>query len=158
MAQCRRQFEFNGKISMPFRYLDDRAIADVAFEAWGASLQELFIAAADATVNVMISDLSTIQPQEQRHLELSDSDADMLLFKLLQEIIFYKDADKLLLRVSELEIRQQDGLYLVLANACGERIDVGRHELLVDVKAVTLHRFSLTPTANGWKTEVVLDV
>jgi SHS2 domain-containing protein len=143
---------------MPFRYLEDRAIADVAFEAWGASLQELFIAAADATVNVMISDLSTIQPREQRHLWLEDEDADMLLFRFLQEMIFYKDAERLLLRVRELEIPQQEGLYLVLADAYGERIDVNRHELLVDVKAVTLHRFSLTSGPGGWKAEVVLDV
>ena len=130
----------------------------MAFEAWGASLPELFIAAADATMNVMISDLSMIQAREQRRLELSDADADMLLFKFLQEMIFYKDAERLLLRVRELEIRQREGLYLVLAHAYGERIDVSRHELLVDVKAVTLHRFNLTPTASGWKTEVILDV
>jgi len=143
---------------MPFRYLEDRAIADVAFEAWGASLPELFIAAADATVNVMIRELSMIQPRERRQLRLEDEDADMLLFQFLQEMIFFKDAERLLLRVREIEIVRQEHRYVARANAYGERIDARRHELIVDVKAVTLHRFSLTPTASGWKVEVILDV
>lgn len=143
---------------MPHRYLDDIAIADVAFEAWGATMEELFISAADATVSVMISDLSMVRPREQRHFKLEDSSADMLLFNFLQELIFYKDAEKLLLRAKELKIWQQGDHYAVLANAYGERIDASRHELLVDVKAVTLHRFSLTSGPGGWKAELILDV
>ena len=53
---------------MPYRYLEDIATADVAFEAWGDTLEEMFVAAADATMNVMVSDLDTIAPVEKRPL------------------------------------------------------------------------------------------
>ena len=43
---------------MPYRYLPEIAIVDVAFEATGKTLGELFAAAGDATVNTMIDDLS----------------------------------------------------------------------------------------------------
>ena len=37
-------------------------------------------------------------------------------------------------------------------------IDAGRHELIVDVKAVTLHRFKVEQTPRGWETLVILDI
>ena len=45
---------------MPYRYLEDIATADVAFEARGKDLAELFMAAAEATMNVMVADLDSI--------------------------------------------------------------------------------------------------
>ena len=40
----------------------------------------------------------------------------------------------------------------------GEPIDPQRHRLRVDVKAVTLHRFSIEKTAQGWEATVILDI
>ena len=40
----------------------------------------------------------------------------------------------------------------------GEGIDRQRHPLLVDVKAVTLHRFRVALEDGAWRATVVLDV
>ena len=143
---------------MPYRYLPDIAIADVAFEAWADSPAALFMAAADATMNVMVADLETIEEQEVRSLCVEESELDLLLFQLLQELIFLKDAQRLLLRVRDLEIRQIDDGYALEAEARGEEIDPARHDLVVDVKAVTLHRFRVEQTAKGWEATVILDI
>jgi SHS2 domain-containing protein len=143
---------------MPYRYLPDIAIADVAFEAWAETLEELFLAAADATMNVMVSDLAAIVEHETRVLAAADEEADMLLFQLLQELIFYKDAERLLLRVRRVGIRQDASGYALQADAWGEEIDPSRHDLVVDVKAVTLHRFRLAQTERGWEATVILDI
>jgi SHS2 domain-containing protein len=143
---------------MPYRYLPDIAIADVAFEAWAETLEELFLAAADATMNVMVSDLAAIVEHETRVLAAADEEADMLLFQLLQELIFYKDAERLLLRVRRVGIRQDASGYALQADAWGEEIDPLRHDLVVDVKAVTLHRFRLAQTERGWEATVILDI
>ncbi len=84
---------------MPYRYREDIATADIAFEAWGKTLEEMFIAAADATMNVMVGDLDSIADRERRMIEVRSDEIDMLLFELLQELIFFKDADMLLLRM-----------------------------------------------------------
>jgi hypothetical protein len=42
---------------MPYRFLEDIATADIAFEARGETLEEVFTAAAEATMNVMIESL-----------------------------------------------------------------------------------------------------
>ncbi len=57
---------------MPYHYLEEIGTADIAFEATGRDLPELFMAAADATMNVMIDNLDAIEPRETRHIELSN--------------------------------------------------------------------------------------
>jgi SHS2 domain-containing protein len=143
---------------MPYRYLDEIATADAAFEAWGETIEAMFSAAADATLNVMVSELDTIAPIEHRTLEVAAEELDMLLFQLLQEIIFYKDAEQLLLRVGGIRIEEKDGRLLLTAEASGETLQPEKHDLIVDVKAVTLHRFKVEETARGWEAFVILDI
>ncbi len=143
---------------MPYRYLDDIAVADVAFEAWGATLEEMFTSCADATMNVMVEDLATIQGLETLEIDLQNGEADLLLFTFLNELIFYKDARRLLLRVSALTISRRNGPFSLQAVLSGEEIDPARHQLNVDVKAVTLHRFRVEETGTGWKATVILDI
>lgn len=81
----------------------------------------------------------------------------MLLFQFLQELLFFKDAEQLLLRVSEIRIENQNAFHKLTAEAYGERINPDKHELLVDVKAVTLHRFTVGQTPRGWEATVILD-
>ena len=93
---------------MPYEYLEEIGTADIAFEATGRDLPELFSDAADATTNVMIDNIEAIQPRETRQIELSNDKLDMLLFDLLQELIFLKDAERLLLRMREVQIDEKD--------------------------------------------------
>ncbi len=143
---------------MSFRYLEDITTADVAFEAWGKDLAELFSSAADATMNVMVANLETIENREELEIVVKQEALDMLLLNFLQEILFFKDARKLLLRVTSVFIEKGDPCFILRASAFGEKLDPEKHHLIVDVKAVTLYRFSLQQTENGWKATVVLDV
>lgn len=143
---------------MPYRFLGEIATADVAFEATGATVEELFISAAEAAMNVMVHDLEDIGKQTEIPLRLENHALDMLLFNLLQELIFYKDAKNLLLRVEEIKVTTGDEGFSLAASCWGEEIDVARHKLIVDVKAVTLHMFSVEETADGWKATVILDI
>jgi SHS2 domain-containing protein len=143
---------------MPYEFLEDIATADIAFRAWGKDLQEIFISSADATMNVMVENLDSIQPHEKREFKLENDALDMLLFNFLQELIYYKDSEKLLLRVKQVEIIGKDQHHILEAMAVGEKIDPNRHHTRVDVKAVTLHRFHLEKIDQGWKVLVILDI
>ena len=143
---------------MPYEYLEEIGTADIAFEATGRDLAELFSDAADATTNVMIDNIEAIQPRETRQIELSNDKLDMLLFDLLQELIFLKDAERLLLRIREVQIDKRDEIYFVKATAEGEPLDAERHQQRADVKAVTLHCFSVKQEKGGWKARVLLDI
>lgn len=143
---------------MPYEYLDDLAIADIAFVATGRDLPETFIAAAEATLNVMIENPEDIQPRERRDLSCENEALDLLLFDFLNEIIYYKDAGRLMLRVRDVSISGRDGAYRLQALAEGEALDPARHEQRADVKAVTLHKFSLEQVPEGWRATVILDI
>ncbi len=143
---------------MGYHFLEDIAIADIAFEAWGKDLEELFIAAGDATVNTMVDNLEAIEAIETRSFELEDDALDMLLFNFLQEFIYYKDSELLLLRAKQVKISEENGNFELNAITKGEKLDVSRHHQRVDVKAVTLHRFKLEKTDAGWQALVILDI
>ena len=143
---------------MPYHYLEEIGTADIAFEATGRDLPELFTAAADATINVMIDNLDAIESRETRQIELSSDKIDMLLFDFLQELIYFKDAKRLLLRARETHIDQKGETYFLKAKVAGERLDDTRHQQRADVKAVTLHGFSVEKQDSAWKAKVLLDI
>jgi len=150
----------SAKSKMPYVYLDDIATSDAAFKASGKTIEEAFLSAADATMNVMVADLETIANHNRLTLHVESDEIDMLLFELLQELIFYKDADQLLLRLSDVCIRKMadGGHYTLKAQAYGEQLNPEKHDLVVDVKAVTLHRFRVDQTPDGWEAMVILDI
>jgi len=143
---------------MQYRFLEEVATADIAFEASGQTLEEVFTASAEATLNVLIESLESVQPREERQISLVDTSLEMLLFNFLQEVIFYKDAEQLLLRIADCRINESNGEFRATASGRGERLDPARHEQRVDVKAVTLHQFRLEKADSGWRAQVILDI
>lgn len=143
---------------MPYEFLDDVAIADIAFVARGKTLEELFSAAADATMNAMVDDLSTIARTTKRTIDLKADAVDLLLVNFLQELIYYKDAERLLLLPETLEITRRDRHMGLQSVVSGELINPKTQVLKVDVKAVTFHRLRVEQTPQGWEAMVVLDV
>jgi SHS2 domain-containing protein len=143
---------------MNYRYLEDAAPADIAFEAWGRSLEEMFTAAADATMNAMIDNPSAVRMEEDVRVRMADPELELLLFRFLNEFLFYKDSRRLLLRVKDISIRADDAVYKLDALLSGERLDPERHQPVVDVKAITMHKFGIELADEGWKATVVLDI
>ncbi len=143
---------------MPYKYLEEIATADIAFEAWADSLRDLFIVSSDALVNVMVEDLDTIKKKESKLIHLQNIALDLLLFDVLQEIIYYKDAFRLILRLDSAEIAENKGQFLFKGTARGELIDPQRHRLAADVKAVTFHQLQLNNNKGMWNAHVVLDI
>ena len=143
---------------MPYQYLEDIGTADIAFEATSRDLPELFSASADATMNVMVDNLDAIESRETRQIELENDNIEMLLFDFLQEFIYFKDAKRLLLRAREIQIEQKDETYSLKSKVVGEQLDDTRHQQRADVKAVTLHGFSVEKRDGGWKAKVLLDI
>ncbi|MFE8070884.1 archease [Marinobacteraceae bacterium S3BR75-40.1] len=141
-----------------YQFLEDIAIADVAFRAWAPDLSGLFEQAAQATIETMLPELMQLRATEHRPVELNEAALDMLLFDFLQELIYYKDAERLLLLPQTVAVTGRSGDYQLKGILYGEPIDPRRHGLNADVKAVTLYRFEVKQTDSGWEATVVLDV
>ncbi len=145
---------------MRYKFIEDIAIADVAFEAEGKTLEELFEACALATTNVMVRNMDSIEPFVSKDIKVQADSEEGLLYKFLDEIIFLKDARQLIFGKFQIKItRVLNKQFELRARVIGEKIDKKKHDLIVDVKAVTYHEFKVEKTKQGdWKANVILDI
>lgn len=141
---------------MAWKFVEGITVADVAFEATGKTLEEVFADSAQALTATMVKDVKAIKPKVAKKLELKAGTAEQLLHDFLEELVFRKDADLLLF--GRTEVKLDEGGKSLKAVLFGEKLNPERHELLVDVKAVTWHGFSLEKVKDGWKATAVLDV
>jgi SHS2 domain-containing protein len=146
-------------MSGQFRFLEDVALADSAFEASGASPSELFEAAWQALIETMVNP-QTVGVRWSRVLELREESLEGLLFEWLSAIVYLKDAEGVLYHDAHVEVTEEAGqsAWRLRGTLRGEAIDPSRHELRADVKAVTKHLYGIRRENGRWVARVVLDI
>ncbi len=76
------------RMTYSFRFLDNIALADLAFEASGDSLQDVFRAATDAMIEAMANPV-TVGRTWQQALNREDPDPSSLLFEWLSDLVYW---------------------------------------------------------------------
>lgn len=140
-----------------FTFLPDIAIADIAFEAYGTTLNELFEAAAQAIFETM-ADTSTIKQKQNREISLAASTIDHLLYDFLSEIVFLKDTESLVFAHVKVNIKEDGKGYTLNATVTGDTINPRTQKLGNDVKAITMHMFEVKKEKGAYKARVVIDI
>ena len=140
-----------------FRFLEEIALADIAFEAEGESVEEIFRGATQALIESMANP-ATVLGGWERGIERSDVDPSALLFDWLSEMVYWKDAAGVVFREAPLTLTREGGVWLLHARLIGAPVDHQTQELHADVKGVTKHLYELKQTDGRWKVCVVLDV
>jgi len=141
---------------MAFKYLEDIATADIAVEVSANSKEQLFQDAANAVFDSM-TEVRKIQPLECKEIRLENRELDKLLFDWLAEIIFIKDRDEMLFNRAEVVITGNKP-FVLKGKVWGEKIDLEKHELRNDIKAVTFHRFKIEEVNGQWKANIIFDI
>lgn len=143
---------------MRFKFLPEIATADIAFEAYGKNLEELFANAGMALMAVMV-DIKDIKPSKNHELRIKNKGLEELLFDFLSELVFLKDKQQILFSKFEVKIKSlYSKPYALVANLWGEKINPKKHKLRADIKAVTWHLFKIEKTKSGYKARVVVDI
>lgn len=137
---------------LPFRTLEHTA--DVGFEAFGATREEVFANAARALTDLTV-DLDAITASEEAPLEIQGTDPESVLVNWLSELLYLQDAEGWLFRDFEIQSLQDDSLS---ATARGEKFQPSRHQVKVQVKAITYHQLALEQTPRGWRVQVYVDI
>ena len=143
---------------MPYRYIDSIAIADAAFEVWDASIKEIFKSASEALLGIMLNNREVLSAELVKTINIEAETYDMLLFRMLNEIIYLKDAESSFYIVSDTVLKRKGNLLTLEAVLSGEKIDTSKHNTIVDVKAVTMHELSVVKKDDIWRAFVVVDV
>ena len=140
-----------------YKILEDIAIADIAIEAYGKNLNELFentaLAIFDESAN-----LKNIGEKEKKIIKINSDKIENLLYDYLSEILFLKDTFSIIFKKSKVKISKKGKKHYLNAELSGEKIDRKKHELRNDIKAITLHMFKIEKTKEGYKDLVVVDV
>ena len=101
--------------------------------------------------------VKTIKPKITKKIKLKEEKLDLLLFNFLEELVFLKDAEQLLFSTFKLKITK-NRKYSLEATCKGEKLNPEKHDLGVDVKAITFHQFELKELKQGYKTRVIIDI
>lgn len=133
------------------------ATSDLSFVARGPTLEALFAAAAEALLSATVEDPEGIGSRARRPIALEEPDLELLLLRFLNELIYLRDAEALLLRPSRLEIQAGPPARLA-GELVGEAIDARRHRLSSEVKAATAYGLAVREDSLGWRAAVTVDV
>lgn len=133
------------------------ATGDLTFVARGPTPEAVFAAAAEALLAATVEDPERVGDAVRLALELGEPELDLLLLRWLDELIWRRDAERLLARAGRLALRREADGWRLEGELSGEPIGP-HHRLRSDVKAATAHGLWVGPVGKGWEARVTLDV
>ena len=139
-----------------YKFLEDVAIADIAYEAYGQDLNELFENAAYAIFELS-ANLKTVDAKKKVEFKLENDKLDNLLYDFLSEILFLKDTKYMVFKKVNISINKNDE-YRLRAVLEGDTINPQKQQLENDIKAVTMHMYEVKKEKKGYKATVVVDI
>jgi SHS2 domain-containing protein len=128
--------------------------SDLGIEARGATMAEAFRNAALGLMSI-IAGSSTITSCEKRLISIRALDRENLLVRWLTEILYMYDAEKFLTADAEFDLIHDTSLK---ATIFGQRVDPSRHDLKIDVKAITYHKLMVEQIGDTWHARVFVDI
>jgi len=128
--------------------------ADIGLHAYGSTLSELFIHAAQGMESLMVPP-EQIRIQVSRQLEVDGHDIVSLLIAWLNELIILFDTEYLIFCQFEVESLTETH---ARGRASGEPYDAQHHELSSAIKAVTWHEAAVEQTDDGYKARLIFDI
>jgi SHS2 domain-containing protein len=131
--------------------------SDLAFVAQDPTREGVFAAAAEALLAATLEEPDAVRSELRRTVALEEPALDLLLLRWLNELIYLRDAEQLLLRPRHVALREDGGAHLE-AELEGERVDPRRHRFATEVKAATAHGLWVGQRDGGWEARVTLDV
>jgi SHS2 domain-containing protein len=128
--------------------------ADIGIRAFGRTVEEVFVHAAEALFEVL-TDLDSIREHLTREVEINGSDREDLFVRWLGELLYLCEGEGYLFREFSIFHLTPTSLR---ATARGERFDPSRHEFKTEIKAVTYHQVEVAQKDGMWVGKVIFDI
>ncbi len=152
--------------------------ADLGIRVQTDTLETLFEEAAEALCSILVVNWNEVQALQQENLRIEGSGLEDLFHDWLDELLVLFALQKMVGRRFEVRF-QREGLVVggppedmapfmgqpirleqdvLLGTIWGERLDLARHQVGPEVKAVTYHGLKVEKLPTGWLAEVLLDL
>lgn len=140
-----------------YRYLDHTS--DLGMEIYGSTLPELFANAARAVFENILN-LEAVEQVTSRQIQLSGPTCEELFLNWLRELLFQFATDFFVVKtVPSVAISNPSGSYYTLtATVQGEQFDRRRHQVKIEIKTPTYHKFRIIQDSTGYRATVIFDV
>ncbi len=139
-----------------YEWLDNLTYADIAFKAYGKTIEEVFEHAALAVQEAMV-DRETVFERVRHTITIKEKTLEQLLYMFLEQLLFLKDSQQLFFNSFITHITEEQEGFILVAQAFGEE-STDHMVFNNDVKAITMHEFYVKETKKVWEAQVVLDV
>ena len=133
-----------------FKFLEHTA--DVKFQAYGKSLNEVFENSSLAMFNVMYD--GKVKSIIKKKIKVKGKDFESLLYNFLEELLFLLDSENFFLASCKVKINEKK--LELEAELKGDK--AGNYPASLDVKAVTYNQMFVKKEKNKYICQVVLDV
>ena len=132
-----------------FKFLEHTA--DIKFQAFGKSLEEVFENSALAMFEAMYK--GKVENKIKKKIKVKGNDLEGLLYNFLEELLFLFDSEGFFLSgVESLEIKDNK----LKAEIVGDKAE--NYKIHIDVKAITYNEMFVKKEKEKWVTQVVVDV
>jgi len=128
--------------------------ADLGLRIRSNDIEGLFEEAARALFSVIVDNSEQVRAVDEVTFAIDGERLDELLRDWLAELLYAFHADHMLFARFDVTI---DDTRLT-ATARGEPIELGRHQIDAEVKAITYHGLTVEREDDGWLAEVIVDI
>ncbi|MFX0047408.1 MAG: archease [Candidatus Hermodarchaeota archaeon] len=133
--------------------------ADIQVRSWGESLEEAFSQTAYSLMATLTPDLKKVIPKIQKKITIKAEDKEALLFDFLSEFLYIFDVHELVFsQVNVSKIEKCNDKYKLQATLKGEKFDLEKHEIGIEVKAITYSYLNIDETLERTIIDIVYDI
>jgi SHS2 domain-containing protein len=134
--------------------------ADIGCEIFGKTKKELFANSVVALFELMLGQETLSEANEKPALEtksltVEGIDLEDLFINFLREVLYLFNGEGwVVIDCQPLKVTNKH----IVAQLTGEPYIRTKHQVRMEIKAVTYHGLSIKKTTNGWKGRVIFDV
>lgn len=124
--------------------------ADIGVKAWGDSVPQAFEVAGYAMFDI-ITDAESIEPVISKEIVCEADNLEQLLVDWLSELLFVLEVEGLLFNRFEVSIDstgKEGEMKRLVATVQGEEMDLKKHVLKTEIKAITYHMLEVNEEEN----------
>jgi protein archease len=133
-------------------YIDHTGDAGILLRA--ENLRQLFERAAWAMFSVL-TNVAEIRLEEETRIQVEANDLAALMLAWLSELNYRHVTEHRLFGKFEVSVISDQ---MVIAEISGETINLDRHTIFTEIKAVTFHGLRLEKSDNGWEAQIIFDL
>lgn len=137
----------------PFYTLIDHT-ADLGICVRGDTLEKLFENAGNALFEQMVR-VKQVSKEKSLTVSVSATDLSDLMVKWLSEILYLFNGENLVIENIKVDFIQKQLINSILTVT---QLNIDKHELIREIKAVTYHQIEVTNKDNLWIARIIFDL